>query len=232
MNKVEPSQYGQIGESLNGYIRTDNITTEIKSLFRNSFGTDITGDDIFHFVYGKLHDPAYRTAYAADLKKMLPRIDTPSSRKEFDKYAYAGKQLLNLHLSFEDADPWPLKISVNGDTNDRETWRVSKMKWPKERDQATGKKIDVYSRIIYNDKIVIDNIPLEANDYILGSRSALSWLIDRYQVTLDKKGKSGIINDPNDWADEVGNPRYIVDLIAKVTRVAVETVQIVNGLEA
>ena len=51
---------------------------------------------------------------------------------------------------------------------------------------------------------------------------------DRYQVKRDKA--SGIVNDPNDWCDEVGNPRYIVDLIGKVTRVAVDTVHIVGGL--
>jgi predicted helicase len=62
----------------------------------------------------------------------------------------------------------------------------------------------------------------------LGSRTALEWVIDRYQVKTDKP--SGIVNDPNDYAREVGNPRYILDLIAKVTRVSVETVQIVNAL--
>ena len=56
----------------------------------------------------------------------------------------------------------------------------------------------------------------------------MAWLIDRYQV--NDKDKSGIVNDPNDWCDEMGNPRYIVDLIGKVVRVAVETVRIVDGL--
>ncbi len=64
--------------------------------------------------------------------------------------------------------------------------------------------------------------------YQLGSRSALAWIIDRHQVKKDKT--SGIINDPNDWADEQEDPRYIVDLIAKVTRVAVETVRVVDSL--
>lgn len=63
---------------------------------------------------------------------------------------------------------------------------------------------------------------------MLGSRSALAWIIDRYQVKKDKA--SGIVNDPNDWSDEVGNPRYIVELIARVTRVAVETVRLVESI--
>lgn len=63
---------------------------------------------------------------------------------------------------------------------------------------------------------------------MLSSRSALAWLIDRYQVKKDQA--FGIVNDQTDWADEAGNPRYIVDLIAKVTLVAVETVRIVESI--
>lgn len=40
----------------------------------------------------------------------------------------------------------------------------------------------------------------------------------------------GIKNDPNDWADEVGNPRYILDLLLSVINVSVQTVDIVAGL--
>ncbi|MBS5998898.1 type ISP restriction/modification enzyme, partial [Corynebacterium sp.] len=185
-------------------------------------------DNIFHFVYGKLHDPGYRTKYAADLKKMLPHIETPSSRAEFDKFAAAGKELMNLHVNYESVEPWPLDIQVKGDESDRETWRVKKMKWAKRKDPETGKNVNDVTKLLYNKQVTIGGIPAEADEYMLGSRSALAWLIDRYQVKKDKA--SGIVNDPNDWADEVGNPRYIVDLIGKVTRVAMETVRIVDGL--
>lgn len=63
---------------------------------------------------------------------------------------------------------------------------------------------------------------------MLGSRSALEWILDRYQIRTDKP--SGIRNDPNDYSREVDNPRYILDLIAKVTTVSVRTVEIVNTL--
>lgn len=64
---------------------------------------------------------------------------------------------------------------------------------------------------------------------MLGSRSALDWIIDRYQIKTDKA--SGIVNDPNEWCVERSDPRYIVDLIAKVATVAVETMKIVDSLE-
>lgn len=225
----ESSIYGKVGEVVDGYVRVDNITDEIKALYREALGADVTGDDIFHFVYGKLHDPVYRAKYAADLKKMLPHIETPSSRAEFDKFAAAGKELMDLHVNYESVEPWPLDIQVKGDEHDREAWRVKKMKWAKRKDPETGKNVNDVTKLIYNKRVTIAGIPAEADEYMLGSRSAVAWLIDRYQVKKDKA--SGIVNDPNDWADEVGNPRYIVDLIGKVTRVAMETVRIVDGLE-
>ncbi len=226
----ETSEYGEVGEVVDGYVRIDNVTDEIKKIYRDALGTDITGDDIFHFVYGKLHDPVYRETYAADLKKMLPHIKTPETREEFDKFAVAGKELMALHVGYEDVDPWPLNIQLRAgvDEADRETWRVVKMRWAKRKDPETGKNVNDVTKLIYNKNVTVSGIPEEADEYLLGSRSAVAWLIDRYQVKKDRA--SGIVNDPNDWADEVGNPRYIVDLIGKVTRVAVETVRIVDGL--
>ena len=226
----ESSVYGQVGEVVDGYVREDNVTSEIKKLYRDALGADITGDDIFHFVYGKLHDPSYRETYKADLKKMLPHIETPGSRAEFDKFAEAGKELMDLHVGYEDVEPFPLDIQVKAtaDPSDRETWRVTKMAWAKKKDPETGKNVNDVTKLKYNKLVTIVGIPAEADEYMLGARSAVAWLIDRYQVKKDKA--SGIVNDPNDWADEVGNPRYIVDLIGKVVRVAVETVRIVDGL--
>ena len=105
---------------------------------------------------------------------------------------------------------------------------MQKMKWAKVRDPETEKLVNDTTTIIYNKHLTISGIPEDAERYQLGSRSALAWIIDRYQVKKDKN--SGIINDPNDWADEQENPHYIVDLITKVTRVAVETVRIVDSL--
>jgi predicted helicase len=209
-----------------GYRRVDNITDEILDIYREALGDDVTKDDIFHFVYGQLHDPAYREAYAADLKKMLPHIETPTDPARFDALATAGKQLMDLHISFETVEPYPLNVEFKNtaDPDDRETWRVTKMKWKK------TKGVTDHTTIIYNPKVTISGIPEAAEEYLLGSRSALGWVIDRWQVSEDTKGKSGITNDPNDWCDEQDNPRYIIDLIGRVTTVAVTTQRIVAGL--
>ena len=216
-----------------GYRRVDNITDDIAAVFADTLGgPQVSKDDIFYYVYGQLHDPGYRVTYAADLKKMLPHIPPPASRERFDNVAHAGRQLAELHIDYENVEPYPLDIQLNkgASAQDRETWRVAKMKWARIRDEESGKLVNDTTTIIYNPKVTIAGIPAEAEKYLLGSRSALGWIIDRYQVKTDKA--SGIVNDPNDWCDEVGDPRYIVDLIAKVTTVAVETNRIVASLNS
>nr|WP_204080672.1 DEAD/DEAH box helicase [Mycobacterium riyadhense] len=204
-----------------GYHCVDNITDGILKLYRDAIGEQVTKDDIFYYVYGQLHDPAYRENYAADLKKMLPHIPTPETRVRFDQLAEAGRKLAELHVNYESVEPYPLDVQLKPgvDPADRETWRVQKMKWRSKKD---------HSAIVYNTKVTIEGIPEDAQRYMLGSRSALGWIIDRYQVTTDKT--SGIINDPNDWCDEHNDPTYIVDLIKKVTTVSIETMKVVDSL--
>ncbi|MFS4491055.1 DEAD/DEAH box helicase [Dietzia kunjamensis] len=213
-----------------GYRRIDNITDEILSIYRETVGPQVSKDDIFYYVYGQLHDPHYRIDYAADLKKMLPHIPTPETRDRFETVTRVGRWLADLHMNYEKVEPYPVKVELKkgASAEDRETWRVSKMKWGRVRDEETGKLVNDPTTIIYNSKVTITGIPAEAEDYMLGSRSALGWVIDRWQVKTDKP--SGIVNDPNDWCDEVGDPKYIVDLIARVTTVATETNWLVASL--
>ena len=76
-------------------------------------------------------------------------------------------------------------------------------------------------------QLTLTGIPLEAYDYIVNGKPALEWIMERYHLTIDKA--SGITNDPNDWCREHDNPRYIVDIIKRVTRVSLETMKIVNA---
>ena len=204
-----------------GYRRVDNITDEILALYRKTAGEQITKDDIFYYVYGVLHDSDYRTRYAADLKKMLPHIPTPDSAERFAHVSDIGRQLGDLHVNYEAAEPFPLDVQLKPGTDPakHDTWRVEKMKWRTKTDR---------SAIVYNSAVTIAGIPDTAHDYMLGSRSALDWVIDRYQVKTDKA--SGIVNDPNDWCDEHDDPTYIAELIKKVTTVSVKTVELIAEL--
>ena len=79
--------------------------------------------------------------------------------------------------------------------------------------------------IIFNSHVTLTGIPEEAYDYQVNGRSAIEWLMDRYEVKVDKD--SGIRNDPNLWSED---PRYVVDLVARIVRVSVETMRIVGAL--
>ncbi|WP_279329944.1 type ISP restriction/modification enzyme [Streptomyces sp. OS603R] len=210
-------------EAGDAYERVDNITDTALRGYRNIYNDPaINKDDIFYYVYGLLHSPEYRERFAADLKKSLPRI--PKVRA-FRGFAEAGRKLADLHISYERAEPWKGVVEVvSGDasaTPPNELYRVRKMKIPKVKGQPDR------SRIIYNNRVTLTNIPEEAYRYQLGTRSAIEWIIDRYQVTVDTKGKSGITNDPNDWSDD---PRYIIDLLKRIVTVSLETMKIVDGL--
>ncbi len=168
--------------------------------------------DIFYYVYGLLHHPGYRTKYAANLRRELPRIPLPNDSESFWKFSEAGKQLAELHVNYESQPEYDLEEVWSGEGLDL---RVEKMKLMKDK-----------TAIVYNQHLTLRGIPAEAFEYRLGNRSAIDWIIDQYQLSTDKR--SGIVNDPN----RADNPGYILSLIKRVVTVSVETVKIVREIEA
>lgn len=212
---------------IDGYRRVDNVSSLALSDYRTTYGPEITSDDVFFYAYGVLHAPDYRAEFAADLKRMLPRIPKVPSVGDFRSFAAAGRALVSLHVGYEGIDPYPLAVTGDkptgaGSADLYEWFRVDKMRWG-----GAGRTTD-RSTIRYNARITLSGIPDEAHEYMLGSRSGIEWVMERYQVTTNKA--SGIVNDPNDWSREQGDPRYILDLLARVVTVSVETVNIVRGL--
>lgn len=213
---LEPEQQG-LFESSDKYIRKDGITDFIFKQARDKYaGNQIEKEDIFYYVYGLLHSPDYRREFANDLKKMLPRLPLVDKLEDFWAFSQAGRKLAELHVNYEDVNPYE-GVKVSGTQHNN--YRVEKMKFIKKGDRST---------IIYNDQITIENIPEKAYKYVVNGRSAIEWILDRYQIKTDKA--SGIVNDPNNWAKEVGNPRYILDLLLSVINLSVQTVDIVNSL--
>jgi predicted helicase len=208
-------------------VQIDNITDTTLSSYRAAYGQQVTKDDIFYYVYGLLHSPDYRSEFAADLKKMLPRIPQVESTDDFRAFIAAGMELAALHINYEQAGPYPLRI--NGEPSADVTGSALYDYYRVERMRFGGKgSAKDRSVVIYNSQITLSGIPQDAYDYRLGSRSAIEWIIERYQVKTDKA--SGIVNDPNDWSCGVGDPRYILELLARVVTVSMETVRIVRSL--
>ena len=203
------------------YTRRDGITDWILSTARKQYGSKVTKEDIFYYVYGILHSPAYRKAFAVDLKKMLPRLPLVDNRDDFRAFSAAGRALAELHLNYETIEPYK-DAKVTLDPNAYINYRVEKMRFGK-----NGKEVDK-STIIYNNQITISKIPLKAYDYVLNGKSAIDWIMERYAVTTDNK--SGIRNDPNDWAAEHNDEKYILNLLLRIITVSLETCKIVASL--
>ena len=196
--------------------RIDNITDTALRTFRVRYrDNSITKDDIFHYVYGILHSPAYRERFANDLAKELPRIPFAP---DFRAFSAAGFELAKLHLGYESGSEYPLEVAYIGDGEPREEhYRIGtkKMRF------VDGDR----SVLAINDHIRLESIPAEAHEYQVNGRTPLEWFIDRYRIVKDSR--SGIVNDPNGWFDD---PRDLVAAFRRIVHVSVKTVEIVRGL--
>lgn len=206
-------------------VRVDNVADSALRSFRDRCCTvRVTKDAIFYYVYGVLHSASYRERFANDLAKEMPRIPLPKDGVVFRKFTDAGRRLARLHLGYDSLRPWPVRFARGGwrlpAGTTRQSWfRVEKMRQPK------GDR----SVVRYNDNIEVCDIPDSAWDYQVNGKSAITWVMERQG--LKKDTKSGIVNDANDYAVEtVGDPSYPLKLLARVIRMSVETVAIVNEL--
>lgn len=207
------------------YVRRDGVTDWILSTARKQYGSRVTKEDIFYYVYGILHAPDYRTTFAADLKKSLPRLPLVESPDDFWAFSRAGRSLAELHLGYERIEPYAGCHTVNSTTSEDDAinYRVEKMRFGKLDSKTADKSI-----IHYNAGITIENIPLEAYDYVVNGKSAIEWVMERYAVKTDST--SLITNDPNDWCREHDDPKYIYNLLLRIITVSLETMKIVRSL--
>lgn len=202
------------------YTRRENISDILLKLYREHYQDQTIGkEDIFYYIYGLLHAPDYREQFESDLQKMLPRIPFAS---DFWAFSKAGQELGQWHVDYETVEPYALTIQKHKLYENDGFYTVSKLAFAKKE-----KQID-RSTILYNSNITISGIPEEAHEYIVNGKSALAWVMERYQVSIDKD--SGIRNDPNDWSREHQDPQYILNLIGQVVRVSVETTRIAKSL--
>jgi predicted helicase len=200
-----------------GYVRRDAITDWALGAFCQHYSDQsISKEDIFWYVYGILHSTEYKQRFAADLKKMLPRIPFA---KDFHAFCDAGHKLGEWHLNYETIEPYPLREESKRLIMEAEDYRVRKMNFGK-KDGRPDKSV-----VVYNEYLTLRGIPLEAYDYTVNGKSAIEWTMERYQLVTDRA--SGIENDPNAWSED---PRYIVNLLKRVVRVSVESARVVNNL--
>ena len=216
-----------LGEQIPRFRRREAISDYGLQYFREAYPSEsVSREDIFHYVYGLLHSEDYRNRFRANLAKDLPRVPCLKRVEDFRTFRDAGKRLGELHVGYEDAEPYPATIDTGGELilmAPEEAYRVQKMGHP---GSGRNKK---RSTVIYNAHITIRDIPEAAWDYVVNGKPALSWVMERQCVRTDKA--SGIVSDANRYAIEtVGDPRYPLDLFLRVITVSLETMKIVRTL--
>ena len=231
LNAVEQPEAAQ-GKVVNGYEPIDAIRPEAVQHFKAAYPEEavaIDADAVFYYIYGILHSPDYRSTYANNLQKELPRIPRVASYADFKAFSDAGRALAELHVGYEQVKPYDgCKFTyANGVSSDNMDYYVKQLKYGKHKGK-TGNAAKDKSVIVYNNDLVISHIPLEAQEYVVNKKSALDWVVERCGVSVDKA--SHIVNDYNDYAKEVGDERYILNLILRVITVSLETMKIVKAL--
>ncbi len=155
-----------------------------------------------------LHNPVYRHEYAVDLTREFPRLPL---YHDFDAWARMGQELLDLHIGFESAEPYPLeRIDKAGDAK-----RVI-LKPDKER-----------GSIVLDDKTTLTGFPPDAWRYRLGNRSALEWVLDQYK---EKKPRDPTIAEKFNTYRFAAYKERVIDLLKRVCAVSVRTMEIVDGM--
>ena len=200
--------------------RVSNITDwglrQINDHYRKAWGKDfaeefpngITAEHIFAYTYAVLHDPVYRHDYEIDLKQEFPRLPL---YKDFSAWARMGQELLDLHIGFESADPYPLKRVDTGVKAKRTILRA---------DKDNG-------RIVLDDVTTLTGVPADAWRYRLGNRSALEWVLDQYK---ERKPKDPTIAEKFNTYKFADYKEQVIDLLRRVCTVSVRTMDIVDDM--
>jgi len=211
LNKFQ-SAYGK-----NGNLRPNRKSDSSKESPAAKNPQSISKDDIFNYVYGVLHDPAYLAEYAKNLRKSFPRLPF---KEDFWRWADWGAELMALHLNFENAEPWPLK-------------RTDKIPRPTLKGGASHKPILRANHDAGNIRIdsctTLEGFPAEAWRYKLGNRSALEWVLDQFK---ERKPRDPVITREHfDTYRLSDHKEAVIDLLGRVARVSVQTAAIVEEMQ-
>ena len=187
----------------------DHCRQEWGATFDERYPDGIGPEDIFAYTYAVLHDPVYRHDYRVDLLREFPRLPL---YRDFDAWALMGQELLDLHLGFETADPWPLERVDKPDVEPRRAI----LRADKERGVIT-----------LDEQTTLTGVPADAWRYQLGSRSALEWVLDQYK---ERKPRDPTIRERFNTYRFADHKERVIDLLRRVCTVSVKTMAVVDSM--
>ena len=177
--------------------------------YEDIYPEGISAEDIFAYTYAVLHDPVYRYDYRVDLLRELPRLPL---YRDFDQWVQMGRELLDLHLGFAAAEPYPLeRRDGDGGGPGRTLLRA---------DREGG-------RIILDGQTTLAGVPADAWRYQLGSRSALEWVLDQYK---ERRPRDATIAARFDGYRFAEHKERVIELLRRVCTVSVNTMEMVDGM--
>ena len=187
----------------------DHYRQEWGAGFDERYPDGISAEDIFAYTYAVLHDPVYRHDYRVDLLREFPRLPL---YHDFDTWAKMGRELLDLHLGFETADPYPLERHDKPDVEPRRAI----LRADKDRGVIT-----------LDDQTTLTGVPADAWRYQLGSRSALEWVLDQYK---ERKPRDPTIRERFNTYRFADHKERVIDLLRRVCTVSVKTMDVVDDM--
>jgi predicted helicase len=214
----------------------DNITDWALKRFKEHYeNKKITKEDIFHYVYGVLHNPAYLKKYALNLRRDFPRIPF---YEDFAQWRDWGKVLMDMHINFEKAKPYSFKridktLSQKAGKSKKDksgqlpqftTLESEEIKAPKAKLRADKDR----NEIEIDEATILDGIPKKAWEYRLGNRSAIEWVLEEYK---ERKPKDPTIAEKFNTYRFSDYKEKVIELIARVCTVSVETMKIIDEME-
>ena len=196
--------------------RVDNITDWALGKFVAHYGkrAGVTRDAIFHYVYAVLHDPVYREKYALNLKREFPRNPF---YPDFAQWAAWGEALMAMHIGYEEVAPWPIE-RIDTPNPKRAEGTAPR---PKLKSQPEA------GVVVVDEDTQLSGIPPEAWDYRLGNRSAIDWVLDQHK---EKKPRDPTIAAKFNTYRFADYKERMIDLLARVVRVSVDTVAITRAM--
>ncbi|WQU88790.1 DEAD/DEAH box helicase [Helicobacter pylori] len=192
--------------------RYNAISGYALNLFRRHYKDNaIVEEEIFYYIYAIFHHKGYLEKYKNSLTKEVPRI---ALSEDFKELSILGKELAKLHLNYESGEMHEsVKHNLLENAGMEGYYDVIQMKKDKKGD-----------RIIYNNHITITQIPKKAFDYVVNGKSAIDWVVERYQITTDKD--SLIENNPNHYA----GGKYIFELLCRVIKLSEKSVDLIEKI--
>ena len=185
--------------------RQSAISSHAVMEFRKRFGSKVSQEDIFFYIYGILWNPDYLSTYSSNLKKELPRIPYSMNFREISKL---GRKLADLHLNYEMCPEFKLEVVATKKSN-LEDIKVTKMAWDGKATVPT---------LVINGDVRVFGFPAHLDEMLVNGRNPIDWMIDRFQVKKDPE--SGLVNDPNSEIELMGG---ILTALKKVSFVVDES---------